>query len=97
RVVHYVNAAGGEFEKLETLDGPPRTVIRSNEQVTCYLPAVKVVLIEARSRNARNFPALLPESLSGISESYQVRKDGVDRIADHDCQWIALLPRDGLR
>jgi negative regulator of sigma E activity len=22
RIVHYVNAAGGEFEKLETLDGP---------------------------------------------------------------------------
>src|SRR3954464_9031446 len=52
RVVHYVNAAGGEFEKLETLDGPPREVIRSNEQVTCYLPAAKVVLIEQRNKDA---------------------------------------------
>src|SRR5215212_2990187 len=55
RVVHYVNSAGGEFEKLETLDGPPREVIRSNDQVICYLPAARVVLVEERNRSARNF------------------------------------------
>ncbi|HYC48388.1 MAG TPA: MucB/RseB C-terminal domain-containing protein [Burkholderiales bacterium] len=97
RIVHYVNPAGGEFEKLETLDGPPREVIRSNDQVICYLPGAKTVLIEERNRNARNFPALLPESLNGIGESYTVRKEDVDRIAAHDCQWIALAPRDQLR
>src|SRR5438105_9589810 len=53
RVAHYVNGAGGVFEKLETLDGPPREVIRSNEQVTCYLPSAKVVLIESRNKNAQ--------------------------------------------
>lgn len=97
RVVHYVNSAGGEFEKLETLDGPPREIIRSNDQVICYLPASKTVLIEERNRGARNFPALLPESLSGISENYEVRKEGVERIAGFDCQWIALAPRDQMR
>ena len=97
RVVHYVNAAGGEFEKLETLDGPPREVIRSNDQVICYLPAAKTVLIEERNRNSRNFPALVPESLRGISESYTVRKEETDRVAGYDCQWIALVPRDDLR
>jgi sigma-E factor negative regulatory protein RseB len=96
-VVHYVNAAGGEFEKLETLDGPPREVIRSNEQVTCYLPAAKVVLIEQRNKNAQHFPALIPESVSGITESYTVKNEGVDRIAGHECQWIGLTPRDNLR
>lgn len=97
RVVHYVNAAGGEFEKLETLDGPPREVIRSNDHVICYLPAARTVLIEERNHNSRNFPALLPESLPGISESYEVRKEEADRVAGHDCQWIALVPRDDLR
>lgn len=97
RVVHYVNAAGGEFEKLETLDGPPREVIRRNDQVICYLPAAKTVLIEERNRNSRNFPALLPESLRGIGESYTVRKEEMDRVAGYDCQWIALVPRDDLR
>ena len=97
RVVHFVNSAGGEFEKLETLDGPPREVVRSNEQVICYLPSVKTVLIEERNRSARNFPALVPEQLGNISESYQVLKDEVDRVAGYDCQWISLVPRDNLR
>src|ERR1044071_4121453 len=70
RVVHYVNSAGGEFEKLETLDGPAREVVRSNDQVVCYLPNVKKVLIEERNRSARNFPALVPESVQGLSERY---------------------------
>jgi sigma-E factor negative regulatory protein RseB len=97
RVVHFVNAAGGEFEKLEALDGPVREVVRSNDQVICYLPQAKTVLIEDRSRSARNFPALLPESMQGISESYQIRSEGADRVAGYDCQWIALVPRDNLR
>jgi sigma-E factor negative regulatory protein RseB len=97
RVVHYVNSAGGEFEKLETMDGPPREVIRSNDQVICYLPKAKTVLIQERNRGARNFPALLPESLGGITDSYTIRKGEVDRIAGYDCQWISLEPRDQLR
>jgi sigma-E factor negative regulatory protein RseB len=97
RVAHFVNSAGGEFEKLETLDGPAREVIRSNEQVICYLPNAKMVLIEDRNRTARNFPALVPESLHGINENYRIKADGVDRVAGYDCQWIALEPKDNLR
>ena len=56
RIVHFVNPAGGEFEKLETLDGPPREVIRTNDQVTCYLPELEDrARREAQSRAA--FPA----------------------------------------
>ena len=95
RIAHFVNPAGGVFEKLETLDGPVREVVRSNDQVTCYLPGAKTVLIE--QRNARLLPALLPENLSGITESYVVRVGGRDRVAGHECQVIALEPRDNLR
>jgi sigma-E factor negative regulatory protein RseB len=95
RVVHYVNSAGGEFERLETLDGPPREVIRSNDQIVCYLPTARAVLVE--ERGGRHFPSLLPESLSGIADNYQVTKESEDRIAGHDCMWIAVLPKDNLR
>jgi sigma-E factor negative regulatory protein RseB len=54
RVVHYVNQAGGVFEKLEALDGPAREVIRTNDQVTCYLPAIKTVRIEQRIASPRH-------------------------------------------
>lgn len=95
RIAHFVNAAGGEFERMETLDGPPREVIRTNDQVTCYLPGTKTVIIE--KRNPRRFPALLPEQLTGVSDSYAVRKEGMDRVAGYECQVIVLEPRDKLR
>lgn len=95
RIAHFVNPAGGVFEKLETLDGPVREVIRSNDQVSCYLPGSKTVLIEQRS--ARLLPALLPENLTGITESYAVRVGQRDRVAGHECQVVGLEPRDSLR
>lgn len=95
RIVHYVNPAGGVFEKLETLDGPAREVVRSNDQVTCYLPATRTVLIE--QRDARLLPAVLPETLTGIMESYSVKTGHGDRVAGHECQTVNLEPRDSLR
>ena len=95
RVVHYVNQAGGEFEKMATLDGPAREVIRTNDQVICYLPEMKTVLIEKRGK--RVFPALLPEQLTGVTDNYEVSVTGSDRVADHECRVILLVPKDKMR
>ncbi|MBX9812430.1 MAG: MucB/RseB C-terminal domain-containing protein [Burkholderiales bacterium] len=95
RIVHYVNSAGGEFEKLEVLDGPAREVVRNNDQVTCYLPATKTVVIE--QRNARQLPVLLPERMTDIAENYTARKAETDRVAGYDCQVIVLEPKDNMR
>ena len=94
RIAHMADASG-EYEKLETLDGPPREIIRNNENVTCYVPDSKTVIIEKRT--ARQFPALLPEQLTGITDNYAVTKGGQDRVAGYDCQVIALEPKDNLR
>jgi sigma-E factor negative regulatory protein RseB len=95
RIVHFVNPAGGEFEKLETLDGPPREVIRTNDQVTCYRPDTKTVIIEKRS--ARRFPALFPDQLVGVADNYSVNVGDMDRVAGYDCQVVVLVPKDSLR
>ena len=95
RIVHYVNGAGGEFEKLEALDGPPREVIRNNDQLTCYLPNLKTVIIE--QRNARQLPVLVPERMSGIVENYTVRLAEMDRVAGYDCRVVVLEPKDNMR
>lgn len=95
RIVHFVNAAGGEIERLEALDGPAREIIRTNDQVVCYWPKSKTLVVEDRGR--RPFPALLVERLADIAENYEVRKENADRVAGHDCTWIALAPRDNLR
>ncbi|MEQ1775046.1 MAG: MucB/RseB C-terminal domain-containing protein [Burkholderiales bacterium] len=95
RVVHYVNQAGGVFEKLETLDGPPREVVRANDHVTAYLPDARLVLVERRS--TRHLPVMLPEKLSDLTSQYDVKKHEIDRVGGFECQWIGVIPKDKLR
>lgn len=95
RVVHYVNQAGGVFEKLETLDGPPREVIRANDHVTAYIPDARVVLIERRS--TRHLPVMLPEKLSDLTSQYEVKKLELDRMGGYRCLWIGVSSKDKLR
>ncbi len=95
RIVHYVDGSG-EYEKLETLDGPPREIIRNNDEVRCYYPEAKVVRAEKRVAR-RTFPAILPEQLSALTEYYEIRRGEVERIAGHDAQALVLEPKDGLR
>ena len=95
RVVHYVNAAGGVFGKLETLDGPPREVVRANDHVTAYLPDARVVLVERRSTH--HLPVMLPEKLADLTSLYEVKKLGIDRVGGLECQWLSVAPKDKLR
>jgi len=95
RIVHVFDNSG-EYEKLETLDGPRREIIRTNDEVLCYYPEAKVVRSEKRV-SRRTFPAILPDQISSITEHYQIRKGDTERIAGFDSQALILEPRDGLR
>ena len=94
-IVHFVDT-DGEHEKLETLDGPRREIIRNNDEVLCFYPDAKVVRSQKRMLQ-RSFPALLPEQLGSIAEFYTVRKGREMRIAGYDSQAVILEPKDGLR
>lgn len=95
RIVH-IAAGANQYEKLDVLDGSPREVVRHNDEVRCYLPERRLVMVEQRSTR-KSFPALLPASLSGLGEYYQIRKVVVARVAGRDSQVIRLDPRDGWR
>jgi len=88
--------ASGPVEKLEILDGMPREVIRSRDQVVCYLPSIATVKIDKQG-GRHPFPLILPDQLKELAESYVVRKGEVERVAGYDCQVIVLEPRDNLR
>lgn len=94
RIWHLVDAAG-EFERLETLDGPPREVVRTNDEVTCYYPAIKTAKVEKRA--GRRFPAVVSDQLASVASNYTVRRGELDRVAGHDCQITLLEPRDRMR
>mgnify|MGYP003411305794 FL=1 len=95
RITHLVDAAG-EQEKLEVLDGSPREVVRSNDEVKCFLPDDKLVIVEKRGRY-KAFPALLPASVNSLGEFYLIRVGDVSRVAGFDSQLILLEPKDTLR
>jgi sigma-E factor negative regulatory protein RseB len=95
RITRKADAAGG-VEKLEVLDGAPREILRTRDEVRCYLPDSRTIKVDRRN-DPRAFPALLPAQVSGLAEYYDVSLGGTGRIAGFDCQAIVLRPRDELR
>ena len=87
---------GQELDRLTSLDGPAREVIRSQDEVRCYYPEAKLVRIEPRTfRNV--FPALTPEQQDVLAKFYDFRKAETARIAGYDAQAYVFEPKDGLR
>ncbi|MFN3884430.1 MAG: MucB/RseB C-terminal domain-containing protein [Rhodocyclaceae bacterium] len=95
RIVHLASQ-GRQREKLEVLDGSPREVIRQDDEVSCYLPENRLLIIEQRSMG-RNFPALLADGLGNLHDHYLIRTGGSDRVAGFDSLTIRLEPRDEWR
>ena len=94
RLSHVVET-DSEYEKLESLDGPKREIIRHHGQVWCYTNH-KMVQVDSQQGQGR-FPLLLPDQLSALSENYQVKEVGVERVAGYNTQVILFQPRDNLR
>lgn len=96
RIAHLVDH-GNELERIEVLDGSPRQVLRINDEVKCYLPESRLLVIEQRSAGRQTFPAMLPASLAGLADHYTIRKGAASRIAGFDSQQILIEPKDRLR
>lgn len=95
RVTHLAGAEGG-VEKVEVLDGTPRQILRTRDEIRCYLPESRTVKVERRG-DTRGFPALLPERVSGLAEHYVITLGKTRRIAGYECRAIVLTPKDDLR
>lgn len=94
RIVRLVDGSG-EHERLETLDGTPREVVRFNEDVRCYLPADKLLVLD-RAIPARQ-PGRLVSKPTTLSEIYSARITGTGRVAGREAEVISLEPRDAYR
>ena len=93
--ITHVNGADGEYEKLESLDGPKREVVRHNGKVWSYAHDKMVQLDSLQGRE--RFPSLLPEQLAALKANYQARLLGVERVAGYNAQVILFQPKDNLR
>lgn len=94
RITHVVET-DSEYEKLESLDGPKREIIRHHGQVWVYANH-KMVQVDSQQGRGR-FPSLLPEQLSVLSGNYRVKEAGLQRVAGYNAQVILFQPKDNLR
>jgi sigma-E factor negative regulatory protein RseB len=95
RFVHLFDA-GEEYDKLVSLEGPMREVIRTRGEVRCFYPDVKLLRIEPRTlRNA--FPSLTAQQQKALADHYTFRKAESERVAGLDAQAWVFEPKDGLR
>lgn len=95
RVRHLVDEIG-EIEKIESLDGPVREIIRNKEEVWCYMPELKAIKVD-RAQAKRFFPALITDPAQHFNEGYVIKLRSKDRVAGRDCQQIHLEPKDQFR
>jgi sigma-E factor negative regulatory protein RseB len=95
RITHVVEN-NGETERLEVLDGSPREIIRQNDEVRCFLPENRLLIVARRS-SRRTFPALLPGTMAGLTEHYVIRKGPAGRVAGIDSLSIIIEPKDDNR
>lgn len=84
-------------QRIYSLNGAPREVIRDAKQVWCYAPDKKLGVHEYRQVSEQGFPNLLPRGLDRLAKYYKVRMGKSGRIADRGAQEILVVPRDEYR
>ncbi|MFV1996831.1 MAG: MucB/RseB C-terminal domain-containing protein [Acidiferrobacterales bacterium] len=96
RIVHRANN-GEHRERLVSLNGEAREVIRNDSNVICYLPTKKSVMVEHRKSSGKNFPSILPHSLDQLASYYSLGLGKGDRVANRETQLVYIKPKDAYR
>lgn len=96
--MHVVHGVGerGERERLLSLNGVAREVIRDDRSVICILPDNQAVVVD-KSLPRRPFLKDLPDDFSALENHYRFALLGEDRVADRPTWIIDIVPRDEYR
>lgn len=94
-LIHMLDG-GVERERLEVLDGSPREVVRQDDEVRCFLPDERTVIIDRQARHKLS-PARVPEAMGSLTQYYEIRQGKPGRIAGFDAETIILEPKDAFR
>lgn len=94
--VYHAQTEGVEKERIVALNSPMREVIRSDQEVACYLPDTRLVYVNRQSRK-RSFLVRLPENLEGDSQFYEFLLNGREYVIQKESQIVELKPKDDFR
>jgi sigma-E factor negative regulatory protein RseB len=95
-IVH-VKDEQGKRERLISLNGEAREILRDNKNFTCIWPSSKQVVVDQANQTNKISPLWVPEDVKRLSQYYQFKMLGKDRIADHDAVIVSIVPMDEYR
>lgn len=95
QIIHSVDSRG-EFERLISLDGSGREVIRSGDTVTCILPDKKSVVVD-KSKPDTEFPPTFPLKIEQLSKLYDFHLTENGMVAGRIAKKIMIKPKDQYR
>ncbi len=94
-IVHR-NADGQSGERILSLDGAGREIVRQGARVQGIFPDRGIVLFETRS-DVSPLVAALPSDTTNLEPHYEMTLGGNARVADRAVQVLDIKPRDEFR
>ncbi len=95
RIIHR-REGGRTSERIESLDGVGREIIRHDNQVQCILPDRRVVLLE-EPKDLSPLVSALPSYSDEIEPHYALDLHAIARVANRTAQILEIKPRDAFR
>ncbi|MGH8188240.1 MAG: sigma-E factor regulatory protein RseB domain-containing protein, partial [Steroidobacteraceae bacterium] len=95
RIIHRVER-GKVTERLVSLDGSGREIIRNQSEVICYLPDRRTVLVEKRTDD-RTLMTTVPIYNEQLEAHYSIERGPFKKTLGRRTQMIMVQPRDQFR
>ncbi len=92
RIIHKVDEQG-EKERLISLTGANREVIKDGQDVACFYSDNQTVMVDKGGSN-KFLSVNFPESIAKIRSFYNFQVLGRDRIAGRETNIIEVMPKD---
>ncbi len=87
---------GVEHERLVSLNGEAREIIRNADDVVCIWPGSKSVIV-SKAKPRTPFPRFEPAQMQSLQTHYRFKELGPARIADRPARTIDIKPLDEYR
>ncbi len=88
--------ASGDAERIESLDGARREVVRRGDEIHYFFLDSKTVRVDRRV-SGRSFPDFLPADTAALAAHYAIEVGPSDRVAGRAVQVLRLRARDDQR
>lgn len=94
--IYHSKAGGVEREKLLSLNGEAREIIRNAHSIVCIWPGSKTLAV-GKSTPRTPFPEFAADQLALLQQLYSFEHNGMDRVAGRQAEIVDIIPMDNYR